>query len=100
MKGLSRNFTDVASRLSVEFFMGMPPALLEQFTLISIMRNEDCAGLIKSLINSFMLTYVTPETSATAFSHLEVLEALRAEVAKARNLTPAAMSPHLQQSHH
>lgn len=98
--GLSRNFTDVANRLGVEFFMGLPAVLLEQFTLMSIMRNEDCAGLLKSLINSFMITYVTPETSGTAFSHLEGLEALRAEVAKTRNLTPAPMTPHPQQRHH
>ena len=92
-EALSRNFSDVASRLGVEFFMGLPAALLEQFTLMSIKRNEDCAGLIKSLINSFLLTYATPETSDDAFSHLEDLEALRASVAKARNLTPVSMAP-------
>jgi hypothetical protein len=30
--GLSRNFTDVANRLGVEFFTGLPAVLLEQFT--------------------------------------------------------------------
>lgn len=97
-EGLSRNFTDVANRLGVEFFMGLPAVLLEQFTLMSIMRNEDCAGLLKSLINSFMLTYSTPETAASSFSHLEGLETLRAEVAKSRSLTPATLTPHPSQS--
>lgn len=99
-EGLSRNFTDVANRLGVEFFMGLPAALLEQFTFMSIMRNEDTAGMLKSLINSFMITYATPETAASSFSHLEGLETLRAEVAKSRSLTPATLTPHPSQSRH
>lgn len=97
---LATNFKNVAERLGIEFFMATPAAALEQFTLMSILRNEDCAGMLKSLINSFMLTYITAETSDKAFSHLLGLESLRAEVAKSRNLTPAPMKPHPPRSHH
>ncbi|KZN20812.1 MULTISPECIES: hypothetical protein [Pseudomonas] len=91
---LSISFADVADRLGIQFFQALPPAALEQFTLMSIMRNEDCAGLLKSLINSFMVTYMTQATSAAAFGHLEGLEALRKQVAVSRGLTPMPMAPH------
>lgn len=91
---LANNFRDVAERLGIQFFQSLPAVVLEQFALMSIMRNEDCAGLLKSLINSFMLTYLTQESSGEAFGHLQGLEALRQRVAKSRNLTPRPMTPH------
>jgi hypothetical protein len=91
---LKMTFTNVADRLGVQFFDSLPAAALEQFTFMSIMRNEDCAGLLKSLINSFMLTYMTQATSAAAFGHLEGLEELRKQVAVSRGQTPKPMAPH------
>lgn len=98
--GLAANFNNVAQRLGVEFFMALPAAALEQFVFMSILRNEDCAGLLKSLINSFMVTYMTAATAERAFTHLEGLEALRAQVAKSRNLTPMPMSMHPSEKIH
>lgn len=77
-------FVDVAQRLGVDFFSQTPALALEQFAIMAIIRNEDTAGLIKSVINSFMASYLTPETSERAYQHLVGLEALRAEVSKAR----------------
>ena len=92
--GLAANFHDVAGKLGIQFFQALPTTILEQFVLRSILRNEDCAGLLKSLINSFMITYVTQETSDEAFNHLLGLEALRGRVAKSRNVTQLPMTPH------
>lgn len=91
---LSISFADVGARLGIQFLQALPAVALEQFTLMSIMRNEDCAGLLKSLINSFMVTYMTQATSAAAFGHLEGLEALRKQVAVSRGRTPMPMAPH------
>lgn len=98
--GLESNFTDVAQRLGVEFFHSLPAVALEQFALMSIMRNEDCAGMLKSLINSFMVAYITQDTSGEAFAHLQGLEGLRARVAISRNQTPAPMKVHPARSLH
>lgn len=85
--GLALTFRDIAERLGIQFFQAIPPAAMEQFALRTIMRNEDCAGLLKSLINSFMITYQTEETSDEAYGHLVGLESLRAKVAQARGVT-------------
>lgn len=77
-------FVDIANRLGVDFFSQTPAVALEQFVIMAIIRNEDTAGLLKSLINSFMVSYITPETADRAFQHLVGLEGLRAEVAKSR----------------
>lgn len=91
---LQSNFTDVAQRLGVEFFHSLPAVALEQFALMSIMRNEDCAGLLKSLINSFMVAYIAQDASGEAFANLQGLDGLRAIVAISRNLTPKRMTLH------
>ena len=58
--------------------------LLDQFAVMSVVKDDDTAGLLRSLINSFVIAYSTPETSDRAFLALTQLEDLRAEVAKAR----------------
>ncbi|MCF5372012.1 hypothetical protein [Pseudomonas syringae] len=92
--GLAKTFQNIAERLGVQYFQWLPTSLLEQFTLMSILRNEDCAGMLKSLINSFMISYVTQATTDEAFKHLLGLEELRARVATSRGLTMQPMTPH------
>ena len=91
---LSISFANVADRLGIQFLQALPAAVLEQFTLMSILRNEDCAGLLKSLINSFMITYLTQATSDAAFGHLVGLEDLRKQIAVSRGVRPMPMTPH------
>lgn len=76
--------TDIGLRLGPHFLRETPSILLEQFAIMSIVRNDDTAGLLKSLINSFMVTYATPETADRTMVHLEGIEGLRAEVAAMR----------------
>jgi hypothetical protein len=97
-KALIISFTDIAERLGIQFFQSLPAAALEQFTLMSILRNEDCAGLLKSVINSFMLTYMTQATADGAFGHLQGLEELRKQVAVSRGHSPKPMWPHAGQT--
>jgi|TARA_R110000851_G_scaffold24942_2_gene72033 hypothetical protein len=75
---------DIAERLTPDILDIMPVVAIEQLIVMSVTNNHDTAGLIKSLLNSFLAAYITPETSTRAFHHLEGLESLRAEVASAR----------------
>ena len=86
-----KQFVDIARRIGAEFLLKTPGVALEQFAIMAIMRNQDTAGLLKSLINSFLVAYMTPETSERAFTHLVGLESLRAEV-KASRTAPADSS--------
>lgn len=78
---------DIASRISPDVLDMLPAPALEQLTIMSIVKNHDTAGLLKSLINSFVLAYITPETHDDAFGCLESLEALRADIAASRSHT-------------
>lgn len=79
-----RAMLDMGQRLGLDFLEATPVVMLEQLCVVSAVRGHDTAGLIKSLVNSFMATYITPETTEQAFSHLEGLEALRQDVSQAR----------------
>lgn len=79
-----RSFTDIAERLGLHFFEMTPVVALDQLVVVSVTKNQDTAGLVKSLINSFLVAYVTPETHQRAYDCLEGLEALRTEVSTRR----------------
>ncbi|MCF6783722.1 hypothetical protein [Stutzerimonas stutzeri] len=81
---ITEQYLDIGRRLGSEFLRNTPAIALEQFAIMAINRDQDTAGLLKSLINSFMVTYLTPETTDRAFSLLLELEALRGDVAQAR----------------
>ena len=86
--------TDIAGRLGIGFFNQAPAVVLEQLVVMSIIKNHDTAGLLKSLINSFLVAYSTPETHERAYQSLVDLEGMRAEVGEARKLAHAlAMNP-------
>lgn len=84
---------DTGRRLGVEFLQNTPAIALEQFAVMAISRNDDTAGMIKSLINSFMIAYLTPETTDQAFEHLVGLESLRSAVADSRGLSRRPQAP-------
>lgn len=77
-------FGEILKGMGVEHFAKTPVELLDQFAAMSVVKNHDTAGLLSSLINSFVIAYSTPETSDRAFLALTQLEDLRAEVAQAR----------------
>lgn len=77
-------YVDIGRRLGADFLRDTPAVALEQFTIMAINRDHDTAGLLKSLINSFLIAYLTPETNSRAFDHLLELEALRGEVSHER----------------
>lgn len=84
--------SDIADRLGVGFFNQTPAVVLEQLTVMSIIKNHDTAGLLKSLINSFLVAYSTPETSERAYQSLVDLEGMRAEVGETRKLAFTIMT--------
>lgn len=81
---LTRSFADIAMRLGIDLFRQTPAVLLEQLTVMSAIKDHDTAGLLKSVINSFLIAYVTPETHDRAYAHLQGLEALRCEIGAQR----------------
>lgn len=77
-------FTEIAKGMGLERFAETPVERLDQFAVMSVVKNQDTAGLLRSLVNSFMIAYSTPETAERAFRALLDIEALRAEVGHAR----------------
>lgn len=77
-------FTAIAKGMGLERFLETPVERLDQFAVMSVVKNHDTGGLLRSLINSFMIAYSCPETADRAFAALLELEAMRAELAHAR----------------
>lgn len=75
-------FGEILKGMGVEHFAKTPVELLDQFAVMSVVKNHDTAGLLRSLINSFVIAYSTPETSDRAVQALTQLEGLRGEVSK------------------
>lgn len=71
---------DIAKRVGLHFFEMMDAVQVDQLIAISAIQNHDAAGLLRSLINSFLIVYTTPETTQLAYISLLKLEALRARV--------------------
>lgn len=76
---------DVGQRVGLHFLQMTPAVALEQLCVASAVKNHDTAGLLKSLINSFLIAYATPETSDQAYAHLVGLEVLRQDVKQRRD---------------
>lgn len=77
-------FSEIAKGMGVERFADTPVERLDQFAVMSVVNNHDTAGLLRSLVNSFMIAYANPDTSDQAFQALLKIEALRAKVADSR----------------
>lgn len=77
-------FAELARGLGRDHFAEIPVELLDQFAVTSVFKNHDTAGLLRSLVNSFLVAYSCPETADRAFAALLELEALRKEVAAER----------------
>lgn len=92
---LTRAFIEIAKGVGIERFMQTPPERLDQFAVMSVMKNHDTAGLLRSLVNSFMIAYACPETSDRAFASLVQIEGLRAEVADAKGQGRMSNKPEL-----
>ncbi len=69
-------FTDLADTVGPDFLDQVPPALLEQFCMMSLARNEATGLLLRNLIIGFMKAYTNHETSDQAVQALLVLEHL------------------------
>lgn len=65
---------DIARRVGIGFVEHIDPIALDQFVVVSIAKNHDTAGLIRSLIRSFMSAYSDPKTNSYAYGMLEDLE--------------------------
>ena len=89
-------FGEIIKGMGLERFAETPVELLDQFAVMSVMKNHDTAGLLRSLVNSFMIAYACPETSERAFAALVQIEGLRAEVADSKGQGQMTNKPELQ----
>ena len=81
---LMQAFVEIAKGMGFDRFAETPVERLDQFAVMSVVKNHDTAGLLRSLVNSFMIAYGNPSTADRAFAALVQIEALRAEVADDR----------------
>lgn len=71
-------FSDIADHVGMDFLELMPPELLEQFSMMSVARNEATGLLLRNLLQGFMQAYANPATADQAVNALLVLEDLGA----------------------
>ena len=93
---LTRAFAEIAKGMGIDRFLQTPAERLDQFAVMSVMKNHDTAGLLRSLVNSFMIAYACPETSDRAFAALVQIEGLRAVVADSKGQGQMTNKPALQ----
>ena len=77
-------FNEIAAGMGLDRFAETPVERLDQFAVMSTLKNHDTQGLLRSLVNSFMIAYTDPETADQAFKALVQIEALRAKLADNR----------------
>lgn len=87
-------FAEIIKGMGADRFAETPIELLDQFAIMSVINNHDTGGLLRSLVNSFLIAYSTPETADRAYVALTQLEALRVEVEKARSAVSANLVMH------
>ncbi|MFZ3139142.1 hypothetical protein [Polaromonas sp.] len=92
---LTRALGEIAKGMGIDRFAQTPVERMDQFAVISVQKNHDTAGLLLSLVNSFMIAYGCPETSDRAFAALVQIEGLRAEVADAKGQGRMSNKPEL-----
>lgn len=92
---LTRAFGEISRGMGVDRFLQTPVERMDQFAVMSVQKNHETAGLLLSLMNSFMIAYACPETSDRAFAALVQIEGLRAEVADTKGQGRMSNKPEL-----
>ncbi|WGK63416.1 hypothetical protein QAO71_17900 (plasmid) [Halopseudomonas sp. SMJS2] len=69
-------FSDIADQVGIDFLEQMPLELLEQFSMMTVARNEATGLLLRNLLLGFMQAYANPKTTDRAIEALLVLESL------------------------
>ncbi|ABM39687.1 hypothetical protein [Polaromonas naphthalenivorans] len=92
---LTRAFREIARGMGIDRFAQTPVERMDQFAVLSVQKNHDTAGLLLSLMNSFMIAYGCPETCDRAYAALVQIEGLRAEVADAKGQGRMSNKPEL-----
>ena len=87
-------FAEIIKGMGADRFSETPVELLDQFAVMSVIKNHDTGGLLRSLVHSFLIAYSTPETADRAYLALMQLEALRVEVGEARKAVSANVLMH------
>ncbi|MEX3629923.1 MAG: hypothetical protein VB138_11025 [Burkholderia sp.] len=73
---LTGSFREIAKATSLDNLACAPAVLLEQFSVLAIMRNQHLKGELVQLIRVFMIAYAEPATSQEASACLDQMERL------------------------
>ncbi len=92
---LTRSFVEISKGMGLDRFMHTPAERLDQYAVMTVMKNHDTQGMLRSLVNSFMIAYACPETADRAFAALVQIEGLRAEVADSKGQGRMSNKPEL-----
>lgn len=79
---LRRGYAEILSCIGSELFTKLPVPLLEQFLILSIVRNHNTRGVLAGVIQSFIAAYAIPQSNEAAYQLLTQLEALASAAIK------------------
>lgn len=68
---------EMEKAIGIDRLEELPPVVIDQFCIMSVLKNHDTQGLLRSLVNSFMAAYIVPETSEAAYAFLQGIEQIR-----------------------
>lgn len=86
---LAEGFNEIVLVVGLHYFSATPAAALEQLVIAAKSHSQSPALLIQSVLNNFLMGYITPQTTAKAeLIHAELL-ALRKEVEAIRKPGPS-----------
>ncbi|MFC7462335.1 hypothetical protein [Hydrogenophaga defluvii] len=72
---LRASFNEFVKGASLDHLMTAPPALLEQFSVMALVKDHNIKGELVQLIRVFMMAYADPELNEAARQALASLEA-------------------------
>lgn len=73
---LTASFREIVKATSLDNLMCAPAALLEQFSVLALLRNQNVKGELVQLIRVFMIAYAEPSTNREASACLDAMEKL------------------------
>ena len=73
---LSLLFGEIHRAIGQKSFQGLPIGDLDQFSVMSAVRDQSSGGLLETLIKTFIAAYANPQTTDRAIAMLEGLQGL------------------------
>jgi ribosomal protein L19 len=89
---VEQGITEIAMHVGVHYVSGTPAQALEQLVIAASNRGQSPAALIKTVLNNFLVAYITPQTQPQTEAIFDQLSALRSVVDSIRMRVEVAAS--------